>query len=105
MFRKLVAQQNVQALEVESDANQGPFTCGRPDATQRELSEAKHFLDDPNDRLDRGFAQAIDCAADVSPKFVGHFHSERGIVGRRSRLLGEVLSPVVVMDFASSGNQ
>ena len=46
----------MHALQVESQAYQTPFACGRPQAAQRKLAEAQDFLDDADDGFYRGLA-------------------------------------------------
>jgi hypothetical protein len=38
----------VHLLQVEGSADQAPFAFGSPKATEQELAEAHHLLDDPD---------------------------------------------------------
>lgn len=64
MVIRLTRHQRVQPLQVEGGARQAPLAGDRDQATQGELAEVQHLLDDAQDRFDGALAQAVDGLAD-----------------------------------------
>jgi len=62
----------MEALEIESQTDQTPLTGSSLFTAQGELAETQHLLDDPDHRLDRAFACAIDGFAQRGLELVGH---------------------------------
>ena len=94
----------MQALQIESETDQGPFIVHDIQAAQQELAKAEHRLDDANNRFDSGFAQAINGLADGRLQLVGHLDRGRGIRLRRERFGSESFLPALVMGITPGGN-
>jgi hypothetical protein len=70
----------MEALEIESQADQAPFASRRRCSTQGELTEAEDLFDDPDHWFDRAFARPVDCFAQRSPELVGHLDLRAGLL-------------------------
>jgi len=94
----------VHAFQIESQADETPFTGGGGQAAQRELAKPEDFFDDANDRLNRAFSQSIDSVSDLGLEFVGHLEDGAGLICGWFGLLLEKGMPIEMMGFASSGD-
>lgn len=94
----------MQAFEIESQADQTPFTGGLPQATQRKLAKAQDFLDDADDRLHGAFSQTIDGLSDFSSKFIGHLFFWTGIFGEWFWPFAKQCVQIPMMRFAACGD-
>ncbi len=81
----------MEALEIERQTDQTPLACRRLRATQGELAEAQHLLDDPDHRFDGVLACAIDRFAQGGPELVRHLDLGAGVLRRRVRQRREPL--------------
>ena len=94
----------MHALEIERQADQAPFSCGRPQTAQRELAEAQDFLDDPDHGFYGAFAQTIDPFANLSLQFMGHLFFGTGFFARRLGQFGQEGAPVFVVRLTTGGD-
>src|SRR3990172_4622597 len=100
----LLEIQGMHTFEIESQAYQAPLTSRSPEAAQGELAEPQDFLDDPDQRFDGAFPQAIDGSSNLHQQLVGHLFFWSGLFTRRFGQFGEKGAPIFMMRFASSGD-
>src|SRR5712691_9778793 len=94
----------MEALEIESQADQAPLTSRRRCPTQGELAEAEYLFDDPDHWFDRAFACPINRFAQRSSELVGHLDLRTGILRRRIRQGREALLPAGMMGIPARGD-
>src|SRR6266566_6993863 len=94
----------MEALEIERQTDQTPLACRRLRATQGELAEAQHLLNDADHRFDGVLACAIDRFAQGGPELVGHLDLEVGVLRRGVRQWREALLPTGMMGITSRGD-
>src|SRR5258706_8946786 len=97
-------EQPMQPLQIERQTNQIPLARRRLLAAQRELPKSQYLFDDPDHRLDRAFAQAVDCLPECGFEFVGHLDLGAGILGRRRAQLSKALPPPRMVPIPSGGD-
>src|SRR6266536_4060894 len=100
----LALEQSMQPLQIERHTDQTPFARRSLFAAQRELPEAQHLFDDPDHRLNRAFAHAIDRLPKRGFEFVGHLQLGAGIIGWRRRRFGKALPPTRMVWIASGSD-
>jgi hypothetical protein len=83
VFPALRPGDRVKALEIKSQTHETPLTSRCSDPTQRELAEAQHLFDDPDDRFDGAFACPVDRFAPGGLELVRHFDLSVRILGWR----------------------
>ncbi len=73
----------MEALEIESQADQTPLASRRSGPAQRELAETQHLFDDSDHRFDGAFAYSVDRFAHGGLELVRHFHLGARVFGWR----------------------
>src|SRR5712692_1949288 len=94
----------METLEIEGQTDQTPLARRRLRATQGELAEAQHLLDDADHRFDGVLACARDRFAQGGPELVGHLDLGAGVLRRRVRQRREALLPTGMMGITARGD-